>query len=263
MPGSKLLGSHRLGYQVMTNQIEADGQYVVNNEKKAAQTGKKNIRAAQSYLWSQVPLNPNNSSYQFNVRNGVANLGNPGILAGENRLKDQDVFFTYALGYYLVCTSTGFGNTSLQFDLMTYPSPNFWGPLSGGVPIRNFQGLWTMGTLAVKVNGETLTPSWDMGQHMYQPQTQIQPYIAPGQNPLAYFDEKDLAQDGLVITEPNWIVNGGNDNNYTVSFPQNYAQMLIPDPALYNWRFSLVMKWQGFLAQNASSIMNNAPARNV
>lgn len=261
MPGLKLLSSHRLAYEVMVNQIEAGGQYVVNNEMRAAKDNKKNIRAAQSYLWSQVPLNPNNSSYQFNVRNGVANLGNSGILAGEQRLKDQDVFFCYALGFYLLCQQTGFTNQSYQFELMTYPSSNFYGALPGGVPIDNLTGLWTMGSLAVKVNGETLTPSWDMGQHLLVPQSQILATVTPGTTAGYHFDEKDLSADGFVVTEPNWIINGGNDNNYTVAYPNNYNAIGVPDPTVYNWRFSLVMKWQGFLAQNASSIMNNAPAK--
>lgn len=240
----------------MKAQIQQDEQYVVNDEQTAKKTGKKNIRAAQSYLWSQCPINPNNSTYVFNVKNGISNLGNNnGLLPGETRLKDQDVFFTYALGFYLLCTVTGGGNTVYQNTLMTFPSANFFGALPFGVNVRGFYGLWTMGSLSVKVNGETLTPNWDMGQHLYVPQTQILPTPTPGStDPL--FDQQDLSENGYCITEPNWIINGGNDNTYTVTYPQNFASFGIPDPATYSWRFSLVMKWQGFLAQNASTIMN-------
>jgi len=260
MPGAKLLSSHRLAYEVMVNQIEADGQYVVNNENKAAKLVKKNIRAAQSYLWSEIPLNPNNSTYQFNVRNGVANLGQAGIVPGEQRLKDQDVFFCYGLGFYFRVLSTGSNNKSYQNNLYTFPGADFNGSLPFGLNIESLLGLWTEGVLTVKTNGETLTPSWDMGQHLVIPQTQT--LAAPGPSSTApFFDQKDLSSDGIVITEPNWIINGGNDNNYTVTYPQNYNTFGVPDPNTYNWRISLVMKWEGFLAQNASSIMNNAPAK--
>jgi len=256
MPGQKLLSSHRLAYDVMVRQIEQNGQYIVNNEQKAGQLNKKNIRAAQSYLWSEIPLNPNNSSYQFNVRNGVANLGQPGIVPGENRLKDQDVFFAYGLGFYMRVLSTNMANTAFQNQLFTFPSANFYGSLQ----IERMLGLWTEGQLVVKTNGETLTPSWDMGQHLVIPQTQV--LAAPGPSSTApFYDQEDLASDGVVITEPNWIINGGNDNNYTVNYPNNFVSFQLPDPTTTNWRVSLVMKWQGFLAQNASSIMNNAPAK--
>lgn len=255
MPGGKLLSSHRLAYEVMKGQIEADGQYILNNENKAKELKKNNIRAAQSYLWSQVPITPASSSYVFQVKNGVANIGNPGLLPMETRLKDQDVFFTYALGFYLLCTSTGFSNTSYQFNLMTFPSADFFGSLPGGVPIETLLGIWTSGSLNVKVNGETLTPQWDLGQHLHIPQTQI--LAAPGPSSTApFFDQKDLSEDGFVITEPNWIINGGNDNQYQAVYPQNWGAVGVPDPTTTNWRFSLVMKWQGFLAQNASTIMN-------
>lgn len=255
MPGGKLLQSHRLAYQVMKSQIEESGEYVVNNEQLAKAKKLQNIRAAQSYLWSQVPITPSASSYVFQVKNGVANIGNNGLLPMETRLKDQDVFFTYALGFYLLCTATGSNNGSFQFELMTFPSANFFGSLPFGVDINRLVGLWTSGSLNVKVNGETLTPQWDLGQHLYIPQTQV--LAAPGPSSTApFFDQRDMSEDGFCITEPNWIINGGNDNQYQVVYPQNYGQILVPDPAAYNWRFSLVMKWQGFLAQNASTIMN-------
>ena len=264
MPGKGLLAPHRLAYEVMKKQIEQDGINVVNNEQLAATQKKKNIRAAQSYLWSEIPLTPGSSTYQFNVKNGVPNIGNAGIVPGEIRLKDQDVFFTYALGFYLRVLVSGSNQTNWQNFLFTFPSAVFGG-LTPGPAVWNQEaltGLWTEGALSVKTNGEDLTPRWDMGQHLYIPQTQAPVAVPfPTQSYLNWFDEVDLSENGLVVTEPNWIINGGNDNNYTVTYPQNYGSFAVPDPLTTNWRISLVMKWQGFLAQNASSIMNNQPAK--
>jgi hypothetical protein len=262
MPGQKLIGAHRMSYEVMKSQIDSsvgkDGKqkYIVNNQKMAKQKGLLNIRAAQSFLWSQVQLVPGSSSYLFQVKDGVPNAGNNNILPMERRLKDQDVFFTYALAFYLLCTSTGSSNGSFQFELMTFPSANFFGALPFGVNSDRLVGIWTSGVLSIKINGEILTPVWDMGQHLMIPETQV--LAAPGPSSTApLFDQKDLSEDGFVVVEPNWIINGGNNNEYIVNYPSNFAEINVPDPTVYNWKFFLVMKWQGFLAQNVSSIMDN------
>lgn len=259
MPGSKLLSSHRQAYKEMIMQIEEGGQYMVNSEIRAKKAGKLNCRAAQSVLWSQQPLVANNSQYLFQVKDGVSNLGNSGgLLPGEVRLKDQDVFFCYAFAFYLLCYNEGFSATSpqrLSMTLMTFPSATF---VPGAPDLFALTGLWTMGRLSVKVNGETLTPVWDMGQHYYIPQTQ-QPVTWTGAPAL---DQIDLGDDGFVITEPNWIINGGNDNQYIINYPNNYSVIanalteLLTGSGVYT--FHAVCKWQGFLAQNVSSIMNNA-----
>jgi hypothetical protein len=245
--------SHRSAYKNAVGMLEADKQYVVNNERAAATTGRKNIRLAQSYLWSQVPLDASLSQYIFNVKDGVYNTGTTGILPMERRIKDQDVFFTYALGFYLVCISAK-GNASFQWELMTYPSEKMWGGFfSAG--IQQLIGLWTAGTLGVSVNGDTLTPAWDMGQHLVIPETQA---TVGTSSPIdRWFDQKYMEEDGMVITEPNWIINGGNNNLYQLNYASNYNG--ISGAIGVDNTFHLVMKWQGFLAQNASSIMNNQP----
>lgn len=248
MPSGRLASPHRHAYMEMCKTIEAGGDYVVNSDGRARKENKKNLRAAQSFLWSQIPLSAGSSSYVFNVQDGLFNVGNPGLLPMEKRLKLQDVFFTYALGFYLTCAATGGGNTNYQFELMTFPSANFYG---GGTPnLDTMVGLWTSGVLNVTVNGDTLTPAWDMGQHFYVPQTQVPANPVSGS---PYYDQRDLADDGWVVTEPNWIINGGNNNIYTVNYPNTYANI-----NLGTAKWNLVMKWQGFLVQNASSIMDNA-----
>lgn len=257
MPGAKLLSSHRKAYEEMVRQIMASGDYVVNNQAAASDGKKLNIRAAQSFIWSQIPLNASNSTYLFNVKDGVSNLGNSGgILPGEVRLKDQDVFFTYALGFYLVCYNEALAGLPgrLSGALMTFPCSEF---LPFSADLFALQMLWTMGRLTSKVNGEILTPAWDMGQHFLVPQTQ-QPYNWSG-NPA--WDQIDLSDDGFAIVEPNWIINGGNNNEYSVNYPNNYNNIAASLNQLSSsgsqMTFHLVMKWQGFLAQNVSSIMNN------
>jgi hypothetical protein len=257
MPGLKFLDPHRRAYEVMKTQIEATGKYMVNNQVAAKKAGKLNVRAAQSYLWSQIQLLPGSSSYLFQVKDGVPNAGANNILPMERRLKDQDVFFTYALGFYLLVARTAGSSAAAQFQLMSFPSAQFDG--STGYDEYTLRGLWTAGVLSIKINGEILTPQWEMSQHLCINQTQFPRYtsLIPG-SIFPPFDQIDMSSDGLIAVEPNWIINGGNNNEYIVSYPSNYSNIGIPDPATNNFQMYLVMKWQGFLAQNISSIMDNS-----
>jgi len=245
---------HRLALREAIKTIEASGEYICNNQPLATKNGKKNVRVAQSYLWSQIPLNSNVSSYVFNVIDQQYNVGTQGLLPMERRLKQQDVFFTYKLGFYLLCVSTA-AETNYQFTLMTFPSANFYGNAPWGIPIANLMGLWTAGQLNVTVNGDVLTPAWDMGQHLVIPQTQVPPV---GINGSPFFDQVNLNEDGYVVVEPNWIINGGNNNIYTVAYPNNYLNITTGSTGGIGngFQLHLVLKWQGFLAQNVSSIMD-------
>jgi hypothetical protein len=78
------------------------------------------------------------------------------------------------------------------------------------------------------------------------------------------FDQINYANDGLIVTEPNWIINGGNNNLYTVTYGNNWAAVIgASSGGNQNSTIPLfgIMVWDGWLAQNASSIMDNAAAK--
>lgn len=256
MASTAFLDSRRKAYNNAVMALEEDGQYIVNSERKAMKLGKKNIRVAQSYVWSEIPTTPNSSSYVLNVIDQQYNVGNNNLLPEEKRIKQQDVFFTYAIGYFIRVVNLWPGT---YYQLMTFPSA-----IVAGTPPFFFpdpsclMGLWTSGSLNVTVNGDVLTPGWDLGQHLFIPQTIGNVGGVPS-NP--YYDQTNPAEDGFAITEPNWIINGGNNNIYTINFPNDYNRIFAGVNAGVTTQVNLVMKWYGFLAQNASSIMNNAPAK--
>lgn len=246
-----MLETHRRTYEVMRSTIQKNSNYLVNQEAEALAQQKLNIRAAQSIIWSEIPLVSSSSSYLFNVKFGVPNAGNSGILASEVRLKDQDVFFSYAFKFALRAVSNPAGSTDWGCRLMTFPSADLFGPLPAAVPgLFTFQALWNFGRMSIKVNGETTTPIWDLSQHLSIPQTQI-PAPWSGNPP---YDELAGGDDGWCVTEPNWILNGANNNEFIVDYGANYQ--LIKQASI-QWSFTLVAIWQGFLAQNVSSIMNS------
>lgn len=257
MASTAFLDSRRKAYLNAVAALQADGQYIVNNTEQAIKMQKKNIRVAQSYVCSEIIMTPTSSSYVLNVIDQQYNVGNNNLLPSERRIKQQDVFFTYALGFYIRQTN---GWQGLPYILQTFPTAATNGAAPFFYPdVSTLQGIWTDGTLTVTVNGDVLTPAWDLSQHLCINQSQAN----PGGVPVTPFqDQVNLGEDGQVITEPNWIINGGNNNIYQINYPNNYGNILGGvNLASSSISTSIVMKWYGFLAQNASSIMNNAPAK--
>ncbi len=257
MPSSPIfLESRNRAYVRAKRDLEANEQYVVNNEAKARKDKKMNLRVAQSNLISIVPLNANTTQYVFNVLDSVPNQGNAGLLSEEIRLKQQDVFFTSSIGFFLVAYAP-VSYPPLRFQFMTYPTPSLQGVLGIG-DAAALMGIWTAGKLDVKVNGETVTPSWWLQKHLVINQTQSNVAGTPI-NP--YWDQINYAEDGYQVVEPNWIVNGGNNNLYTVNYNNDWSLVFGGTNAANTYGFCIAMVWDGWLAQNASSIMNNAPAK--
>ncbi len=252
------LDSRNRAYIRAKKMLEGSGQYVVNDDERGRQLQKPVLRVAQSNLVSIIPISAASTNYVFNTLANQPNLGNAGILTLEKRLKLQDVFFTSALGFFLTAFNAG-GYTPIHFQMWTNPVPSLGGVAGLGDPAA-LMGIWTTGNLEVKVNGETVTPNWWLWKHMVINQTESN-FAGVPINP--FWDQQNFAEDGFQVVEPNWILNGGNDNLYTVTYGNDWGQVLGGANAGNTYQFAIVMVWDGWLAQNASSIMNNQPAKGV
>lgn len=253
MASQTILDARNRAYVRAKRKLEANGQYVVNDEAKARKDGKKNLRVAQSWLASAVPLSAANTSYSYNLMDNMANSGNAGlILPQEQRMTLQDVFFTSSLGFYLGLFNWAGAALQNQFQYYAYPPPSISGPLPSIPNVSALTGIWG-GELEVKTNGEVVTPSWRLNQHICINQTQSSPGVLR-------FDQINYGDDGLIVTEPNWIINGGNNNLYTVTYGRNWGDVLGSTSGNAGTSIGLfgIMVWDGWLAQNASSIMDNA-----
>lgn len=250
------LDSRNRAYQNAKRTVEANGQYLVNQPDLARNTGKENIRVSQSNLVSIIPLTAADTQYVFNT-DAQPNQGNAGILTLEKRLALQDVFFTSSWGFFLTAFSAiSGGYLPIHFQLWTYPSPSLGG-IGGLNDLGALMGVWTTGNLEVKTNGQVITPNWWLWNHMVINQTETN-FASVPINP--FWDQQNFSEDGHMIVEPNWIVNGGNKNLYTVNYGNDWGQVLGGNNAGQTYSFGIVAVWSGWLAQNASSIMNNAPA---
>jgi len=252
MAETKYEYAKRQSYNKAKMMLEAGNQFVVNDIPRSLVTKTPNIRMADSFLCSEVQLAPTNNSYDLNMKEGTPNTPAPGATAtlfpDEQRLKINDVFFTYALGFYIRPVSPGGG--SFVNQLMTFPSAQFFG--AGASNLATLVGLWTAGNLKFSIGGEIITPAHDLSNHLYIPQTQ-----EPA-NPIAgsiFWDQVDLQNDGKYVIEPNWILNGSSDNQTQINYGSNFNSIVL---GTLNYR--IVLKEFGWLAQNASGIMNNAPS---
>lgn len=255
MVSSVFQESRRKVYENAKNILQADEQYIVNNPVMARKSGKRNLRVSGSKLISIIPISATSSNYVLNVMDTQINLGNSGILPREKRLTLQDVFFTSSIGFFLCALNIG-AYTPSHFQFQSMPSPSYEG-LFGIGDLSQLMGIWTGGFLEVEVNGETVTPAHWLGDHLNINQTMTNTAHIPV-NP--YWDQQS-PDDGYCVTDPMWIVNGGNNNLYTVKYGSDWNQVLGLSNASTTVQFGIAIIWDGWLAQNASSIMNNQPQK--
>jgi hypothetical protein len=206
-------------------------------------SGKQTIRMTQSYLRMEQLLDPNLTNYSFTVVSGTTNPPYP----TENWLKLQDVFFVARMFFGLVLERSAGGNTQFANQLMTFPNPQFYG--AAGLDLNRLCGIWQNGELRLTINNEVITPAWPLSKHFNVPMRQINTITWP--NTDGFFNEVDLGDDGWCSIEPNWVLNGGSNIDLQIGYPTS-----LQDYGIGSSRFKLVLMLDGFLAQNASSIMN-------
>ena len=205
-------------------------------------TGNKIL--SQSDLISEIVLNVNKTTYQFNI-NANQNVG--GVqLPRERRLNLQDTFYAAQIGYYFSMVQTGGGNTDYANQLFTHPPGQFFGAIN----LNLADALWN-GNLSLAINNRTVVPEWDLYRHRETPQTQYPQFNTPvvtDQYPIN--DEQYGAQSGMYPCEPMWILDGSYDNVMQVVY--NNALNLA---GLGTSVVHMVVVIRGILAQNCGKIM--------
>lgn len=237
--------ANRLAYANAVAKLESKGNVIVNRKDNTGQ--RREIRMTQSFLRTEQNLNQNITNYSFGITNNQPNASGT-IFPTEQRLTLQDVFFAYKVGFYISMQSTSGANTTYKNQLMTFPNPQFY--LSGGIDLNLMQGLWTNGVLNLKINNEVITPAWDLRKHMDVPVNQLNTIGWP--NTDQFFNQFDGDNFGMCTIEPNWIFNGGSNIDLEINYAESLTNIGIGSAAVM--RLHLI--FEGFLAQNASSIMD-------
>ena len=221
---------------------QRDPGIVVNDERTAAASGKRNITMSASYLRVEKLLDPNITQYPFQIISGV----NQQVYPTEQLLTLQDVFFAARVGFYVILERSAAGREEFGNQLMTFPNPQIYG--ATGLDLNRMVGLWNNGELRLTINNKVITPAWALKKHLVVPERQVNTMAWP--NGDGFFNEIDLDEDGMSAVEPNWIFNGGSNIDLQINYPTSLTTYGIGAN-----RFRLVIYYDGFLAQNASSIM--------
>lgn len=229
----------RLDYDVALKSLAAQG---INVDPSVAEI-------SQSYLRTEVQLNPSKSSYSFPINEQTNNTGQ-NIPVTSQLLKPQDVFYLTHMAYWIELASiTGAATPDLyRYQPFTYPSEQL--NRTGAVLSKLGYKLWA-GKFIYTVSGKVVLPAWDMKRHLYVPEEQVE--AVNGAFPVGQFytdhDEFDGAVSGFYPVEPNLILIGNKGNEFKAEFPEDLNNAI---GSTANYDIRMVVTMRGLLVQNAS-----------
>jgi hypothetical protein len=169
--------------------------------------GKSNVRLTQSSIYLTKPINPNVTTYSFDVlETQTATLQND-----ELRVNINDEFYLTTLGLYLVAEvkSDDAGTLSSQI-LLTY------------APVENSSSLVSVedfyrGSLQLSVNNVVYLDKWDTAKHKIVPRTQFANFSAlVGQ---ASIPSTEYSKNAMFPIEPILQISGAKKNTIQVVLP--------------------------------------------
>jgi hypothetical protein len=169
--------------------------------------GKSNVRLTQSSIYLTKPINPNVTTYSFDVlETQTSTLQND-----ELRVNINDEFYLTTLGLYLVATVTGGEIGSIGSEvLLTY------------TPVENSSNLITLedfyrGSLQLSVNNVVYLDKWDTAKHKITPRTQFANFIVgAGQTSIP---STEYSKNAMFPIEPILQISGAKKNTIQVVLP--------------------------------------------
>jgi len=211
---------------------------------KYARLGKSNVRLTQSSIYLTKPINPNVTTYSFDVlETQTATLQND-----ELRVNINDEFYLTTLGLYLVAevgtTEVGAPKTEV---LLTY------------APVENSSTLVTVedfyrGSLQLSVNNVVYLDKWDTAKHKIVPRTQFANHLTSNS---ASIPSLEYSKNAMFPIEPILQISGAKKNTIQVVLPNAISSAnfdLITDDAT-TLRYTITkvaLLGRGLNAQNGS-----------
>ena len=217
---------------------------------KYRKMGKGNVRLTQSSLILSKPINPNVTTYNFDVLETQTSTLSP----DEIRLNLNDEFVITQIGMYL---QAEFGSIAEGVfapngvkKLFTYSPIQLNG--AEGQKVQNFFD----GQLRISVNNIVYLDKYDTRKHEFVPRTQIDNLTAASYG--ATQDSVDFSKNGMYGTEPLLVLSGAKKNEITLSLPTAISQATFTfttdDGVAQAFRINRVVAFlRGLNAQNASA----------
>jgi hypothetical protein len=208
--------------------------------------GKSNVRLTQSSIYLTKPINPNVTTYSFDVlETQTATLQND-----ELRVNINDEFYLTTLGLYLVATSTASteaGDHSSEV-LLTYA------PVENSASLISVEDFYR-GSLQLSVNNVVYLDKWDTAKHKIVPRTQFANFSAlVGQ---ASIPSTEYSKNAMFPIEPILQISGAKKNTIQVVIPNAISQgtfeLIADDGTVITYVITKVaLLGRGLNAQNGS-----------
>lgn len=171
--------------------------------------GKSNVRLTQSSIYLTKPINPNVTTYSFDVlETQTATLQND-----ELRVNINDEFYLTTLGLYLVATATT--RTEIGGELSTEVLLTY-SPVENSATLISVEDFYR-GSLQLSVNNVVYLDKWDTAKHKFVPRTQFTNFSL-GQL-QASIPSLEYSKNAMFPIEPILQISGAKKNTIQVVLP--------------------------------------------
>lgn len=215
----------------MGNQINnVIGRLIYENAYNAAvaafgEGALSTMKLTDSYLRLEQNIVAGKTQYNFPVL-----VNNSSQTNTEKRLNLQDSFVIAQFGFFVANPA---GPTDAAYILQTFPDPGDFGPANAAALKVVYNG-----SLSLTVNNNVLIPDWDIYRHYVVNQVQTTPSLVA---------ENNAATDSFYPWEPNIILVGSNNNQFSLQIPAAVATVE-PDSRI-------VLYARGILIQNSTNVV--------
>ena len=191
---------------------------------------------SQSYLRLEVALNTTSTQFRFPL---VVNDNFSTQFNTQISLNLQDVFIVSRVRLVFAKPSS---STAVNFPLSTYPDTSIFTTANTATSLNN----WYNGYLSVTVNNKVVVPKYRLSAHYAAPTTQAQtaPYYSANTQP--FVSEQYGNSTGWVVIEPNLLLSGAKQTDWTVQLPGAMQAVETNSRAIF--------EIEGLLAQNTTSV---------
>ena len=189
----------------------------------------------QSYLRSEFLLATTTANYNVPITINDTRNGAPTVR--EQRLNLQDLFVVSSIQVFATVGASTASNTAM----ITYNDAR---TLTTTTSFTDLLSVYN-GRMSLVANNQQILPAWDILKHYFAPQQQggILPFTAATVLPV---NQLNAADDVTFPVEPNIVLNGAANYQCQISLPVA--------PAAVTTNTYIVVKWNGLLLQNCTSV---------
>lgn len=198
---------------------------------------------SQSFLRFEVTLATNITSYRFGVGvNDSSTNSNGAVRATEQRLNLQDAFYCGSIQFFLGLASSA---TATDYDPITWNNPYRFSTAGAAQALNNlYQAQYQL-----TVNNRVISPALPMERHKCVPTYQQSITTIATATAGSISDAFDGINATAFACEPNWVLIGSKNNNFTLNLPTAVGTLQASSTTVVTCLLS------GVLAQNVTPVV--------